>query len=224
MKLIFVRHGHPDYVTDTLTEKGHPQAEAAAHRLEREHITKIYSSSCGRAVQTAEHTAKLLGLPVTQLEFMREIRWGVPGGDNAVYNPWNAALRMAGEGIDLFHHDPKDDTIWKGTYLEESVKKVREGFDALLAELGYQREGGCYRCVKQNEDVIAIFSHGGSSSAAMSHLLGVEMLGFAAVYCIDYTSISIFEFRMGEGEIGLPSLVLFNDHAHLESVLPNAFF
>ena len=30
MKIIFVRHGHPNYQLDCLTELGHPQAEAAA--------------------------------------------------------------------------------------------------------------------------------------------------------------------------------------------------
>ena len=29
MYIYFVRHGHPDYKTDTLTELGHKQAEAA---------------------------------------------------------------------------------------------------------------------------------------------------------------------------------------------------
>ena len=33
MYIYFVRHGHPDYKTDTLTALGHKQAEAAAERL-----------------------------------------------------------------------------------------------------------------------------------------------------------------------------------------------
>ena len=34
MKIVFVRHGHPNYHEDCLTELGHLQAEAAARRLE----------------------------------------------------------------------------------------------------------------------------------------------------------------------------------------------
>ena len=41
MKIIFVRHGHPDYMKDCLTELGHPQAEAAAERLKNEKIDKL---------------------------------------------------------------------------------------------------------------------------------------------------------------------------------------
>jgi len=33
MRIIFVRHGHPNYEKDCLTELGHRQAEAAAQRL-----------------------------------------------------------------------------------------------------------------------------------------------------------------------------------------------
>lgn len=33
MRLILVRHGHPNYEIDCLTELGHLQAEAAAERL-----------------------------------------------------------------------------------------------------------------------------------------------------------------------------------------------
>jgi len=47
MKIVFVRHGHPDYHNDCLTELGHLQAEAAAQRLEQEGIEEIYSSTRG---------------------------------------------------------------------------------------------------------------------------------------------------------------------------------
>ncbi len=43
MRLFFVRHGHPDYEKDCLTELGHIQAERAAMRLKEEGIKKIYS-------------------------------------------------------------------------------------------------------------------------------------------------------------------------------------
>ena len=57
MRIIFVRHGHPDYKKDCLTALGHLHAQAAAQRLEGEKIAKIFSSSCGRAYETAEHIA-----------------------------------------------------------------------------------------------------------------------------------------------------------------------
>lgn len=45
MKIIFVRHGHPDYANDCLTDLGNKQGEAVAKRLEKEKIDRFYSSS-----------------------------------------------------------------------------------------------------------------------------------------------------------------------------------
>ena len=78
MRIIFVRHGHPDYKKDCLTELGHKQAEAAAERLKDEVISEIHASSCGRVYETAKHIAALHGLPVEKHDFMRELHWGTP--------------------------------------------------------------------------------------------------------------------------------------------------
>ncbi len=55
MRIILVRHGHPDYTTDTLTEKGILHAKAAAERLKDEKVDIFYSSSCGRAYETCQY-------------------------------------------------------------------------------------------------------------------------------------------------------------------------
>ncbi|MBO5501197.1 MAG: histidine phosphatase family protein, partial [Clostridia bacterium] len=57
MRIILVRHGHPDYANDCLTPLGRKHAAAAAQRLRDEGIQKIFSSTCGRAMETAQHTA-----------------------------------------------------------------------------------------------------------------------------------------------------------------------
>ena len=64
MRIILVRHGHPNYADDCLTPLGRKHAAAAAQRLRDEGIQKIFSSTCGRAMETARHTADLLGLSV----------------------------------------------------------------------------------------------------------------------------------------------------------------
>ena len=68
MRIIFVRHGHPDYTKDCLTELGHKQAEAVAERLKDEKIDKFFSSSCGRAYETALHIAEGRGMEVEKLD------------------------------------------------------------------------------------------------------------------------------------------------------------
>ena len=53
MRIVFVRHGEPDYARDCLTENGKIQAALAAERLREEGIEEIYSSPLGRAAETA---------------------------------------------------------------------------------------------------------------------------------------------------------------------------
>ena len=64
MRIIFVRHGHPNYELDCLTPLGHKHGEEVAERLRQEPIEKIYSSTCGRALETAEHIDRNFGLGV----------------------------------------------------------------------------------------------------------------------------------------------------------------
>ena len=96
MRIVFVRHGHPDYARDCLTELGHRHADAAARRLEGEGISRIFSSTCGRALETARHLADVLGLPVVRCDFMREISWGAEDGGAlpADGHPWTLADEM----------------------------------------------------------------------------------------------------------------------------------
>ena len=62
MLLYIVRHGHPDYATDSLTERGWLQAEAVGKRLAATGIDQVYSSPMGRAKQEryADYRARKL--------------------------------------------------------------------------------------------------------------------------------------------------------------------
>ncbi len=48
MRLIFIRHGDPDYVHDTLTEKGKREAELLAQRVKNWDVSKFYVSPVAR--------------------------------------------------------------------------------------------------------------------------------------------------------------------------------
>ena len=91
MRLIFVRHGEPNYDLDCLTELGHKQAKIAAKRLLNEGIEKIFSSPLGRAYQTAQAFSEASGLKQIEIvDFMREIRYGL---EDALYIDDNDPLR-----------------------------------------------------------------------------------------------------------------------------------
>ena len=93
MRIVFVRHGEPDYEHDCLTETGKAQAAEAAKRLRGLGITEIYASPMGRAQQTAASTAEMLGLPIRTLDYMHEILWGGPDIPDHGH-PWGLSDRM----------------------------------------------------------------------------------------------------------------------------------
>ena len=64
MLLYLIRHGDPDYPTNTLTLRGMFQAEAVGKRMADAGIDRIFSSPMGRARLTASPAARLTGLPI----------------------------------------------------------------------------------------------------------------------------------------------------------------
>ena len=56
MKLIFIRHGDPDYERDSLTEKGWKEAALLAKRIAPMQVRDSFCSPLGRAKDTASLT------------------------------------------------------------------------------------------------------------------------------------------------------------------------
>ena len=223
MKIIFVRHGHPNYNDDCLTELGHPQAEAAAERLKNEKIDKIFSSSRGRAVETAEHIAARHNMEVCKLDFMREIRWGVPGTDDFVH-PWSLADEWVCDGKDIINLDWKEHIDFKGHEVVDSYNTLSTAFDCWLKDFGYQREGKYYRVIKENKDTIMMVSHGGSSSVVLSHIFNLPFSFVCRAICPNFTAITVVDFSGNEGELTSPRFDLVNDARHIEGITAENYF
>ena len=221
MIIYFVRHGHPDYKNDCLTPLGKKQAEKAAEVISALGINEIYASTKGRALETAEPTAKILGLPVIPCDFMREITWESLDGEPVMANghPWDIANAFAAEGMSLADPDWRNKEPFSKCALPKSVDKVIKGFDGLLAELGYTREGDYYRVTGENTDkTIAIFSHAGSSSAVISHLLNVPFPQLVGFFSVSFTSITKISLSGKKGQLVLPKLKFSNEAKHIEGI------
>ena len=72
MKLLIIRHGDPNYTIDSLTEKGHREAELLAERIAPMDIAAYYVSPLGRAQATAEYTLKKCGRTAKTLDWLHE--------------------------------------------------------------------------------------------------------------------------------------------------------
>ena len=214
MRIIFVRHGEPNYEKDCLTDEGRRQAAAAAERLAGEGISEIYASPCGRAAETASYTATRLGLPVTTLDYMHEIGWG-GDGIPCEGHPWTLGDRMLAEGFDFQRRAWQDHPYFDGNVATAYYRNIAAKFDAFLAARGYRHEGRRFRCEGGRDETIALFSHGGSGACVLAHLLNLPFPYVASVLPYDFTSIIILDFPVNAGAYVFPRVELFNDCAHI---------
>jgi len=225
MRLIFVRHGDPDYQNDCLTPKGIEQAKRTAQRLSTEDIKAIYSSPMGRAKETASYTAKDHGLEINVLDYMHEIWWG--DRDKNIEDsrkipleghPWSIAYQVLTE----FPEYATDATWAEHPYFKNNIcmdyfDRINSGIDSLLAQYGLKREGKFYRCMEECSDTIALFAHGGSGAILFSHLLSISFPIVLTTLPFGVCSVSIFDFAAMKGEMTIPRLEIFNDMKHHDS-------
>lgn len=222
MRIVFVRHGEPDYAHDCLTERGRLQAKLAADRLREEGIEEIWSSPLGRAKETAEAASAALDLPVKTLDFMEEVTWGSRDGTElfAGGHPWAIVDEMARQGIALNRPDWRETPWFRVNRVVDCVDRVEAGIDDWLVGFGYVREGTHYRHTveEQRHKTVAIFSHGGSSCAAMGHILGLPFPYAIALLHLDFTGITVVRLDSRAGVGALPQLKCVNDAGHLRRV------
>lgn len=218
MRLIFVRHGEPDYEHDCLTERGRRQAAAAAERLAEEGITEIYASPNGRAQETASFTAKRLNLPVVTLDYMHEISWGGPGiPENG--HPWTLSQRMIEQDdFDFYRQNWREHSYFAGNAAVRYYDMIAGKIDAFLDARGYRHAGSRFFCRDGADRTIALFSHGGSGACALAHILHLPFPYVATVLPYDFTSVIIVELPARMGEYVRARLELFNDVAHIRGL------
>lgn len=219
MRIIFVRHGHPDYTLDCLTELGHLQAEAVAQRLKDEPIKTIYSSGKGRAIETAQHIANTVGLHLQEpLLFMNEIAWRAPEGSDVPHNgqPWAMVSEMVTNGQDLFSLNwQEEEPFCRHTKLLNLIPPMTADFDQFLTNFGLEREGNYYRVHKNNDDTIVIASHAGSSSVILSHLFNIPLPMVLKAMSPNFTAATVVDISGEEGALVSPDFEIMNDARHI---------
>ncbi|MBO4909120.1 MAG: histidine phosphatase family protein [Lachnospiraceae bacterium] len=219
MRILFIRHGEPDYAKDDLTDTGVRQAELLAQRLKDEDIDEIWASPLGRAQRTAQISSEVLSIPVKTLECLREIKWGSINGEPvfADGHPWDIADEMAHLGMDLTSSDWQTNQFYINNTAVESVKRVESGIDEWLSSFGYIRQGLYYdhAAEEDNHKTVALFCHGGSSSAAIAHMVNLQFPYVCAMLHMDFTGITIVRFDKKAGKCTLPCLELANNARHI---------
>lgn len=242
MRIIFVRHGEPDYTNDSLTEKGKREAEILAERTANWNVKDIYVSPMGRALETAEPTLKVLNKKAEVIPWLREFSYKVinpvHGGESV---PWDfipshlysdEKMISTDEWINI---NPMSDN----PKIRDNYPIVINGLDTLLKKYGYKRNGKFYlredgreRFITStvrdqkfataddlpegdSEPTIVMFCHLGVTCLMMSHLLNIPFELLTHSTFLPTTSLTILntEERWGN-EVSFRAQVI-GDVSHL---------
>ena len=241
MQLLIIRHAEPDYVNDSLTEKGKREAALLAERLCRLPIRAFYISTMGRAQETALPTLRKMGLQLPSRQSQAETdRPGTAAQASSVTVQECDWLREFSQKIFRPDVPDKRSIAWdwlpldwtekepffdRKKWLEEDVMKeggvseryleITRFLDGVLADHGYVREESYYRAEHPNRDIIAFFCHFGLESILLSHLLNVSPMIMWHHTCAlpsSVTSLYTEERRQG---IALFRMNAFGDTSHL---------
>ena len=162
MKLMFVRHAEPDYKHDSLTLKGHREAQLLSLRLAKLDVRDFYASPLGRAQETARYTLERTHRTAETLPWLAEFRGrSIDPETGAERIPWDYKPRLW-QGHPLLYdvnHWTEDELFRVGT-VDAIWRETQAGMDALLSRYGMTREGHLYRC-ENNQHRPAGVGHAG---------------------------------------------------------------
>lgn len=197
MRMIFVRHGDPDYQNDTLTEKGWREAALLAERVKTWKVTDFYMSPLGRAQDTASLSLKAAGRTAETLDWLREFHAPVSDptrGESVI--PWDFLPAYWTKLPQMYDREGFVDTeVMQSGSVKEEYARVTAGLDALLKRYGYVRENGVYRTDTEKpvdrDAVIVLFCHMGITLFLMSHLLGISPVVLTSGFFLATTSVTV---------------------------------
>ncbi|MCR4694311.1 MAG: histidine phosphatase family protein [Pseudobutyrivibrio sp.] len=245
MRLLFIRHGEPNYEKDCLLESGKREAEALAAAIKKYNIDHIYCSPLGRAKETCAIASADLGLPVSYMDWLQEFPARVDIGqapndlanaydeidiENGKCIPWDMKPTYIGK-----HPEYMDPIDWKNSELipcSDMMEKYADainGIDRLLSDHGYEKDQSytgepVYLAKDSNKDTIAIFCHFGVTCVLLSHLLNISP--FALWHGTISLASSVTELVTEEREKGIAKwrMLRFGDTSHLDLAGVNPAF
>lgn len=178
MRLIFIRHGDPDYENDTLTPKGKREALLLSERMALLNVKSFYCSPLGRARDTAKPLLEKIGRKAEILDWLMEFPGYIKDPETGEKRiPWDLMPSYWTSCRDLYDKDLWIETdIMKSGNAHTVYNEVCDSLDELLKKYGYSRDGSIYRVDNENRDTLVFFCHFGIECVLLSHILNVSPL------------------------------------------------
>lgn len=217
MRLIFIRHGDPDYAIDSLTEKGWKEAALLAKRTANWHVDHIYCSPLGRARDTASKSLEKWGREAQICDWLQEF-------PARITDPKTGEPRIAWDLLpNIWTHDPLlfDHEKWTQSPLmttgnvDAVYQNVCAGLDGLLADFGYHRTGNFYTFDESKPDTLVFFCHMGITLALVAHLLNIAPTQLWHGMFLAPTSVTVLATEEREGKNAYFRMQVAGDTSHL---------
>lgn len=220
MFLYIIRHGEPDYATDTLTERGKIQAEAVGKRLFEAGIDRVFSSPLGRAQETAAPLCRLAGLECNIEEWAREIdvermMTPIPDGEPKSISLVQNTYFRDGDSINVDYPHQFEAVGIRDSEMREVCTELVKNGDEFLLRLGYKREGNNYRIERENNERVALFCHGALGRAWIASLLHIPLHIMWASFNYTHTGVTVLEFRNNPNGLTAPKCLVYSDLSHI---------
>jgi probable phosphoglycerate mutase len=219
--LFIIRHGDPIYDPDSLTPKGHLQAQALAKRMALHGLDKIYVSPRIRAQMTAQPTCDILGIKPEILDWTdedkayRDLSIVEPDGRRHwIFACQNTRLRNdntinVNDGWENIAEISRIDTAKSG------FERIQHESDAFLKKLGYERNGALYRINNPSEERVAVFCHEGFGTTWLAHLMGIPPHIFWSGFGISHSGVCVLKFENNPDGFTAPRCICMSDLSHI---------
>ena len=218
MKLIFIRHGDPDYVKDSLTEKGWREAEILSERVKNWPVKEFYCSPLGRAQDTASLTLNKVGRKAVTYDWLQEFYYRVTDEQTGQERiAWDFMPNYFCSHDGLHNKDEWFKTaVMSSGDIEKHYSEVKQGIDGLLASYGYvRREDGVYAVKEHNDDNLVFFCHFGITAVLLSRLWNTSPFLLLQSLCMAPTSVTeVVTEERSEGQAYFRALRI-GDTTHL---------
>lgn len=230
-----------EYVTDSLTRAGRKEAAALARYFASDGCearpTRVYTSPRGRARATARYTEKALDLKAEIEPWTTELthwpRMSGGGGDDSMSNAkpgegglaiWDTAgeepqIRNVATIINVSNQFELTPSL---RVAQGSYGELKACSDMFVARHGYVWETaidgspGRYRIVQSNDEVIAVFCHGGFGLTWLAILLGMPLTLVHTSFYLAPSSITTILFDERSADFACPRLLNVGTLPHLE--------
>ena len=223
MRIIFIRHGEPDYERNSLTEKGFKEAEILRERIMKWDVDAFFTSPLNRAYLTGKPALDALNREAEVLEWMREFYFYLKDPITAeTHGPWDFYPEFWTSNEQLYDKDSwfRHEIFDTIPEYEQAVYRLRTGMDELLSRYGYERTGRYYRLredksIEDAEKTIVIFGHLGSNFEAIGYLLGISPLVLQQTIFLPTSSVTILNTEMRINRSAMFRAQCFGDVSHL---------